>query len=187
VCFRSTALVGLMMVLTGCASATTTATPSPARSPSPPPSPSLSTVVGFAVTSSDLKNGRWPASDACDGADNPPDLHWTAGPAGTASYALQVFDPDAPNGGFTHWMLANEPPDLRQPTPGTGVSGRNDFGVEGYNGPCPPQGSTHHYVVTIYAVAIMLPLRRLYSHLQFQQALTGHILAQSSLTATYSR
>jgi Raf kinase inhibitor-like YbhB/YbcL family protein len=84
-------------------------------------------------------------------------------------------------------MLANEPPDLRKPTPGTGVSGKNDFGVEGYNGPCPPHGSTHHYTVTVYAVDAVLPLQRLYSRSQFQQALTGHILAQAALMATYSR
>jgi Raf kinase inhibitor-like YbhB/YbcL family protein len=161
--------------------------------PSPSPSVSASQNVansaseGFALSSSDLASGQWPASDTCDGADTPPDLHWTAGPAGTASYVLQVFDPDAPNGGFSHWMLANEPPDLRQPTPGTGVSGRNDFGVEGYNGPCPPKGTTHHYVVTVYAVDAILPLQRLYSRAQFQQALASHVLAQANLTATYRR
>jgi Raf kinase inhibitor-like YbhB/YbcL family protein len=161
----------------------------------PPPSPSVSASpsvtnsgsAGFALSSSDLATGHWPAAATCDGADNPPDLHWTAGPPGTASYALQVFDPDAPNGGFTHWTLANEPPNLRQPKPGTGVSGKNDFGVEGYKGPCPPSGTTHHYVVTVYAVDAKLSLQRLYSRAQFQQALASHVLAQANLTATYSR
>lgn len=151
------------------------------------PSPTPATSAAFGLTSSELAGGHWPKAATCDGAGNPPDLHWTQGPAGTASYAVQVFDPDAPNGGFTHWMLANETPDLRQPTPGTGVSGRNDFGVEGYNGPCPPQASTHHYVVTVFAVDRMLPLQPLYSRAQFQEALAGHVLAQASMTATYSR
>src|SRR5205814_8093989 len=68
---------------------------------------------------------------SCDGADGVPDLHWSAGPPGTKSFALQLFDPDAPHGGFTHWMLANEGSELRQPTPGTGVSGKNDFRPRG--------------------------------------------------------
>jgi len=103
------------------------------------------------------------------------------------SYALQLFDPDAPNGGFTHWMLANEPADFRAPMPGTGVSGKNDFGHEGYEGPCPPKGSTHRYVFTVYAVDSTLRLNVLYDHADFQKALKGHVLGQGSLTATYSR
>src|SRR6266487_4874424 len=106
---------------------------------------SPSTETAFVLTSDLLSSGSWPSADTCDGGDGVPDLHWTAGPAGTGSYALQLFDVDAPNGGFTHWMLANEPASLREPTPGTGVSGRNDFGREGYAGPCPPKGSTHRY------------------------------------------
>jgi len=143
--------------------------------------------TGFTLTSPGLQGGRWPPDATCDGSDSPPDFHWTAGPAATASYAIQVFDPDAPNGGFTHWMLANEPPSLRGPTPRTGISGRNDFGNEGYKGPCPPHGSAHHYVVTAFAVDTMLTLQPLYSRAQFQAALARHVLAQSSITAIYSR
>ncbi len=91
-------------------------------------------------------------------------------------------------------MLANEPPSLRGPTPRTGISGRNDFGNEGYKGPCPPHGSAHHYVVTafavdtmLFAVDTMLTLQPLYSRAQFQAALASHVLAQSSITAIYSR
>ena len=158
-----------------------------------PPSngPSLSTgsssAGAFTMSSRDLASGHWPSADTCDGSDDVPDLHWTAGPSGTVSYALQLFDPDAPNGGFTHWMLANEPADFRAPMPGTGVSGKNDFGHEGYEGPCPPKGSTHRYVFTVYAVDSTLRLNVLYDHADFQKALKGHVLGQGSLTATYSR
>jgi Raf kinase inhibitor-like YbhB/YbcL family protein len=103
------------------------------------------------------------------------------------AYAITVVDTDTPNGGFTHWMLANEPANLREPTPGTGVSGKNDFGQEGYGGPCPPRGSTHHYAVTVYALDAKLPLNLLYSAAEFRRALAGHVLTQTSLTATYSR
>ena len=139
------------------------------------------------MTSTDLASGRWPVADTCDGGDGVPDMHWTAGPPGTRTYALQLVDVDAPNGGFTHWMLANEPRSLREPTPNTGVSGMNDFGREGYAGPCPPKGSQHRYVFTVYAVGASLPLRTLYSHAEFQKALGGHILRQATLTATFAR
>ena len=156
-------------------------------SPSASPIASPNDATGFALTSSALSSGTWPRADTCDGANGVPNLHWTVGPPGTRSYAVQLFDPDAPNGGFTHWMLANEPPDLREPMPGTGVSGRNDFGREGYGGPCPPTGSRHHYVFTVYAVDGNLPLRPLYSRAEFQNALQNHVLAQAMLAATYSR
>jgi Raf kinase inhibitor-like YbhB/YbcL family protein len=172
--------VGLALVFAACSGGHSTATSPSAVSSSTAASGS------FAVASADLGSGRWPTNSTCDGADDPPDLHWTGGPA-AVSYALQVFDPDAPNGGFAHWMLANEPPNLREPTPGTGVSGKNDFGKEGYNGPCPPHGSTHHYVVTVYAVDRMLSLPLLYRHADFERALQGRVLAEASLTATYGR
>ena len=71
--------------------------------------------------------------------------------------------------------------------PGTGVSGKNDFGHEGYNGPCPPQGSTHRYIFTVYAIDATVALLPLYSHTDFQRAIQGRILAQATLTATYGR
>lgn len=177
--WRSLALIAGAMLLGACATAARTAPTASA--------PSQSAPTAFTLSSRDLSAGRWPAAATCDGDDQPPDLHWTSGPKGTASYAIEVRDQDAPNGGFTHWMLADEPPALRQPTPGTGVSGKNDFGHEGYEGPCPPKGSGHHYVVTAYAVDTMVDLAPLYSHGQFRAALSGHVLAQSSVTATYAR
>ncbi|TMG47838.1 MAG: YbhB/YbcL family Raf kinase inhibitor-like protein [Chloroflexi bacterium] len=170
-------------VLAGCAGSNAT----PAPTPSPSGGTPAASPGGFSLTSSDLAAGRWPSTDTCDGADGVPDLHWSAGPPGTKSFALQLFDPDAPHGGFTRWMLANEGSELRQPTPGTGVSGKNDFGHEGYNGPCPPEGSTHRYIFTVYAIDATVALLPLYSHTDFQRAIQGRILAQATLTATYGR
>ncbi len=136
------------------------------REASPSPSPSASTTASastetvFVLTSSALSAGSWPSADTCDGSDGVPDLHWTAGPPGTRSYALQLFDV---------------------------VSGRNDFGREGYAGPCPPKGSQHRYVFTVYAVDRSLELQPLYSHAEFQKALENHVLGQATLTATYAR
>jgi Raf kinase inhibitor-like YbhB/YbcL family protein len=179
-----TELVALVLgcVLTAC----TSGGPS-AGGTRPSSVPNAGSPSPFALSSTDLSSGRWPSADTCDGGDGVPDLHWTAGPVGTRAYALQLFDPDAPNGGFAHWMLANEPAELRGPTPGTGMSGKNDFGLEGYRGPCPPHGSNHHYVFMVYALDSVLGLHLLFTREDFQGALRGHILAQAELTATYSR
>ncbi|TMD13905.1 MAG: hypothetical protein E6J07_08625, partial [Chloroflexi bacterium] len=99
------ALYAIALGLTACDGRE--ASPSPSPSATTTASPSTETV--FVLTSSALSAGSWPSADTCDGGDGVPDLHWTAGPPGTRSYALQLFDIDAPNGGFTHWMLANEP------------------------------------------------------------------------------
>src|SRR5256714_13734779 len=74
------------------------ASPSPSPSASTTASPSTETV--FVLTSSALSAGSWPSADTCDGGDGVPHLHWTARPAGTRPHALQLFDVDAPNGGF---------------------------------------------------------------------------------------
>src|SRR5439155_23470665 len=89
-------------------------------SPSPSTTASPSTETVFVLMSSALSAGSWPSADTCDGGDGVPELHWTAGPPGTRFYELQLFDVDAPNGGFMHWMLAYVPASLRVPIPGTG-------------------------------------------------------------------
>ena len=182
--WRSFALFVSLGLLTGCSSAHEIPGPTLGTSHQHT-SPAVNSP--FVVSSNELASGRWPAAATCDGDDNPPDLQWTAGPDSTVSYAVKVVDTDVPNGGYTHWMLANEPADLRQPTPGTGVSGKNDFGNEGYGGPCPPHGTTHHYVVTVYALNAMLHLQLLYRRADFERALDGHVRAQSSIAATYTR
>src|SRR6266581_4524900 len=65
------------------------ASPSPSPSARTTASPSIETA--FVLTSSALSSGSWPSADTCDGGDGVPDLHWTAGPAGTGSYALAAL------------------------------------------------------------------------------------------------
>jgi Raf kinase inhibitor-like YbhB/YbcL family protein len=101
----------------------------------------------------------------CSGANRSPALVWSHAPAGTKSFAITVYDPDAPSGsGWWHWLVVNIPADVNSLAGGAGdASGkslpkgatqiRTDFGAPGYGGPCPPAGDkAHHYIFTIYAL-----------------------------------
>ena len=94
-----------------------------------------------------------------------PALSWTNVPAGTKSFAVHCFDPDAPTGsGFWHWVVVNIPAsvtelklDAGNPASGLLPKGalqtRTDFGKPGYGGPCPPEGhGPHRYQFTVFAV-----------------------------------
>ncbi len=105
------------------------------------------------------------AGFGCNGDNRSPHLSWSGAPAGTKSFALTCFDPDAPTGsGFWHWLVVNIPSDVTElaldagnakssSLPKGALQIRTDFGVPGYNGPCPPPGDhPHRYIFTIYAV-----------------------------------
>ncbi len=59
----------------------------------------------------------------------------------------------------------------------------------GYDGPCPPWNDSivHHYVFTLYALDIeRCPLEGEFGGAEVRTAIDAHILAQASITGTYS-
>lgn len=130
-----------------------------------------------------------PQRFTCDGQNVSPPLRWSPAPSRARSLALQLEDPDAPGGVFTHWLLWNLPPRSRGvPTHVSWrLQGRNSFGRVGWSGPCPPQGSTHHYVFTLFALDRKLALARAASPARFHAALIGHVLSRATLVGTYGR
>ncbi len=109
----------------------------------------------------------------CTGGNISPALSWSSPPAGTVSYALQVYDPDAPTGsGFWHWAVYNIPVAVTGLARGAGNAiatlpigargGNTDFmdtgatgGNGNYGGPCPPVGDApHHYIFTLFALSV---------------------------------
>jgi Raf kinase inhibitor-like YbhB/YbcL family protein len=94
----------------------------------------------------------------CGDAKESPSLTWTNVPAGTVSLALILTDEDAPD--FTHWVVANISPSLTGLAPGTlpsdAIQAKNSKGAIGFTGPCPPEGTTHQYSLTLYALNQML-------------------------------
>jgi hypothetical protein len=148
------------------------------------------------LTSTSFQASQIPAKYTCNGAGVSPQLAWTAPPAGTASFALIVTDPDAPRGTFGHWVLYDLPAGTRmlpEGLPNQGQladgarQGRNDFGNIGYGGPCPPGHSPHHYVFTLYALNAKLNLPAGATHAQVESALQGHILARTELIGLYKQ
>lgn len=137
----------------------------------------------------------------CSGKNLSPELHWSGAPKGTKSFALSVFDPDAPTGsGFWHWVVVNIPPDATSLPKGAGdpkgtglpkgaLLTRTDFGSPGYGGPCPPQGDKpHHYHFTLFAVDVdKLDVDENTSAAVVGFNLHFHTLAKTTLTGVYGR
>ena len=94
----------------------------------------------------------------CGDAAQSPELTWTNVPAGPVSLALILTDEDAPD--YVHWVVANISPSLTGLAAGTlpsdAIQAKNSKGAIGFAGPCPPEGSTHQYSLTLYALDQML-------------------------------
>jgi Raf kinase inhibitor-like YbhB/YbcL family protein len=174
----------------------------------------------FSISSPDLASGTFANQYilngfGCTGGNTSPELVWSNPPAGTKSFALNVFDPDAPTGsGFWHWAVYNIPsattglPRGAGNTPATlpppafgGNTDLLDTGLTGgngnYGGPCPPVGDPpHRYIFTLYALGIDnvqvaggVPLTGtagLYSFV-LNKGIGANLLAKTSFTATYGR
>ena len=139
--------------------------------------------------------GSIPRQFTCDGGDLSPQLEWQTAPADTKSFALVMNDPDAPVD-FTHWLVYNMSPGMHQLDEGASmpktvrapfVEGENAFGRLGYGGPCPPPGNPHHYYFKVYALDISLDLPPGATRKQVEAQMSGHILAQGQIVATYKR
>jgi len=161
----------------------------------------------FTLTSSDVRQGQMiPRANVfsgmgCTGTNVSPALAWSGAPAGTKSFAVTMYDPDAPTGsGWWHWVVYNIPAAITSVAAGAGDASKNllpagatqgntDFGSPGYGGPCPPVGDRpHHYHITVYALdvdKIEVPVNATAAYIGFN--LHAHLLAKAELTALYRR
>lgn len=136
------------------------------------------------------ENGGIPEQYTCDGKNISPPLNWQGAPEGTQSLVLIVDDPDAPSQTWVHWVVYNISPttagSVEGAAPQGALQGTNDFKKASYGGPCPPSG-THRYFFKLYALDAPLKLSSGATKNQVEEAMQGHILAQSQLMGTYSR
>jgi Raf kinase inhibitor-like YbhB/YbcL family protein len=155
------------------------------------------------LTSPDFANGTKlsPAqvNSRCGGQNRSPALRWSGAPAGTRSFALTLFDPDAGGGaGFWHWLVLDIPAGTSalpedvgsgNGLPSGTVQAANSFGEAGYGGACPPPGSgIHHYEFALYALGTArIPFNTYTNGIVLSAYLNGHAIATASLAGTYSR
>ena len=158
----------------------------------------------FSVTSPDIQEGHFMDKTfefngfGCDGPNLSPALQWHNAPAGTLSFAVTVYDPDAPTGsGFWHWLVLDIPAVITELAQGAGngalpVGSRsfsNDYGIKEFGGACPPQGhGMHRYQFTVWALptsTLGVPDGASAAVVGFM--LNANALAKATLTATYAR
>jgi len=157
---------------------------------------SVSAAGGFTVSSTEFADGGTLAAAqvfdgfGCTGGNHSPGLSWSGAPAGTKSFAVTIYDPDAPTGsGWWHWTVFNIPANVTHlpvdaggkdaaGLPKGAIQGRTDFGFSRYGGPCPPVGdASHHYQVTVYA----LKIDKLELDANSSGALVGYYLHMNSI------
>jgi Raf kinase inhibitor-like YbhB/YbcL family protein len=106
------------------------------------------------VSSSAFGDGQpIPSKYTCHGAGTSPPLQWSGLPPDVGSLALVVDDPDAPGGGYVHWVVIGIGPGIDSADAGSPPPGATELdasGGPGWSPPCPPSG-THHYRFTVYA------------------------------------
>jgi Raf kinase inhibitor-like YbhB/YbcL family protein len=156
----------------------------------------------FELRSDDISDGQPLAKPQVSGVfgaggdDTSPHLAWSGAPEGTQSYAVTMYDPDAPTAaGFWHWAAFNIPADVTElPTDASAgglpegvVQLRNDGGTVGYIGAAPPPGhGPHHYWVVVHAVDVPtldIPAEASPAFLGFN--LFSHAIARATLVPTY--
>ena len=153
----------------------------------------------FALSSADITNGQplqpGQVSAGYGGQDRSPQLTWSGFPTATRSFAVTVYDPDAPTAsGFWHWAVGNIPAsvtslDTGAVLPPEAVAVRNDAGRPEFVGAAPPPGhGPHHYWVAVHAVDV----DRLELNPEAPAAALGfqiflHAIARATLVGTYER
>ena len=162
--------------------------------------PSMVFAKNMTLKSPDVKAGATIALKhvfngfGCTGENILPSLEWSHAPTDTKSFAITVYDPDAPTGsGWWHWLAFNIPSSVTkisaQNIPAQATQSRTDYGKPGYGGPCPPVGDKpHRYIFTVYA----LKTDKLDLPADSSGALVGYYInqnkiAEAKLTAFFAR
>ena len=160
----------------------------------------------FTLRSTDIAHGEFMKTAqefqgfGCVGGNISPQLSWSDAPKGTKAFAVTAYDPDAPTGsGWWHWQLVNIPNDVTTLAAGAGDSSKNlspkgsiqiknDYGIAGFGGACPPEGhGAHRYQFTIHALSKKLELPKDASGALTGYMINAHSLGTSTIEAWYKR
>lgn len=165
----------------------------------------LPKVAVFSLISEDIQDGeKLPLAQVSGmmgkgGQDLSPQLAWSGFPTGTKSFAVTMYDPDAPTGsGFWHWAVANIPGSITSLSrsagddegaglPAGALQLKNDAGMARYLGAAPPDGhGKHRYIFAVHALDIEkldIPAEATPAYLGFN--LFSHTLGRGMITAWF--
>lgn len=137
----------------------------------------------------------------CSGENISPQLSWENAPADAKSFAITVYDPDAPTGsGWWHWLAFDIPANSTELVANAGnieanlapkgtIQSVTNYGKPGFGGACPPEGhGLHEYIITVHA----LKTDKLGLNAETNPAVVGYYLhnntiAKASIVAYYQR
>jgi Raf kinase inhibitor-like YbhB/YbcL family protein len=165
----------------------------------------LPDLPSFELKSADIADGQTLATPqvsgifGAGGTDTSPQLSWAGFPSETKSFAVTVYDPDAPTAsGFWHWAVVDIPVSVTSLDSGAGddtgsglPSGAfqlaNDAGLTRYLGAAPPAGhGPHRYFTVVHAVDVEtlgIPAEARPAFLGFN--LFSHAIARAVLIPVY--
>lgn len=164
---------------------------------------SISNAGNFTLMSDDIK-GQFTIKQeyqgfGCSGENKSPALKWRDAPKNTKSFALTMYDSDAPTGsGWWHWLafnipktttsIANNASYLKLLPKGT-IEGTNDYGSIGFGGACPPKGDgDHRYIITVYALDVdSLKVDENTNQAVVGYMINAHTIKKSSIISYYAR
>ena len=169
------------------------------------PYDNLPKLPTFTLTSESVSDGQPLANDqvsgimGAGGSDTSPQLSWSGFPAETKSFAVTVYDPDAPiASGFWHWAVADLPASVTELPAGAGDGGdlpggavtlANDASLKRYIGAAPPAGhGPHRYYIAVHALpveSLELPEGAPPAYLGFN--LFGQAIARAVIHGTYEQ
>lgn len=165
----------------------------------------ISQAQTFTLKSKDIggqaTNNQEFSGFGCVGKNMSPQLSWQNVPTGTKSFAVTMYDPDAPTGsGWWHWVMFDIPANVNELVADAGnlakklapkgsIQGVTDYGKAGYGGPCPPQGhGFHQYIITVYALkTAKLGLDKNASPALVGYYLNNNTIQKASLVMYYKR
>ncbi len=154
----------------------------------------LMSDIGGQLTTKQVLNGF-----GCRGENMSPALSWKDAPKGTKSFAITIYDPDAPTGsGWWHWIVYNIPVTVTSVSnnasalgvlPKGSLESVTSYGVGGFGGACPPKGdSAHRYIITVFALNVdKLDLGKTPSPELVGYNLNAHAIQKSSIISYYGR
>jgi len=159
----------------------------------------------FTLSSNDLGGQATKTQEfnsfGCSGENQSPHLAWSNAPEGTKSFAVTMYDPNAPTGsGWWHWVVFDIPADADELLTNAGnteldllpsgaIQSVTDFGSPGYGGPCPPENhGIHQYLITVYALSTdRLGLDENANPATVGYTIWNNLIAKASIVLYYQR